>query len=69
MGVTQAAPVQGEGELRSQGLKCSGFSSYHSKEMGKKTMIHFPYRLPYIKRVICLNSYRVDEVCKGLSAS
>lgn len=49
VGVTQAAPVPGEGKLSSQDLKCSRFSSYHSKESGKKMVTHFPHQLPYIK--------------------
>lgn len=56
-------------EAELQGLKCACFSSYHSKEVGKEMVTHFPYQLPYIKRVICLSGYGVAEVCNWLSAS
>lgn len=56
-------------EAELQGLNCACFSSYHSKEVGKEMVTHFPYQLPYIKRVICLSGYGVAEVCNWLSAS
>jgi len=62
--LARAFGICGEAELH--GLKCACFSSYRSKEVGKEMVTHFPYQLPYIKRVICLSGYGVAEVCNWL---